>query len=75
MTNRDELGDAAQSWEEYERDSAALVNEYWPMIEAVAARLMKLDWIVVPKWTISAAELRVSSISKSYVTEMTASNP
>jgi hypothetical protein len=42
---RGELGDAAKSWEEYEQEAVALVHKYWPMIEAVAARLMKVDWI------------------------------
>jgi hypothetical protein len=40
-----ELGEAAQSWEEYERQTTALVDKYWPMIEAVAARLTKVEWI------------------------------
>jgi hypothetical protein len=39
------LGDAAKSWEEYERDTEKLVNKYWPMIEAVADRLMKVDFV------------------------------
>jgi hypothetical protein len=43
--HRGELGDSAESWEEYEREATALVDKHWPMIEAVAARLMKVDWI------------------------------
>jgi hypothetical protein len=43
--HRGELGEAAQSWEEYEGEAWALVDKYWPMIEAVASRLMKVDWI------------------------------
>jgi hypothetical protein len=42
--HRRELGDAAKSWEEYEQDTAALVNKYWPLIEAVAARLTKVSF-------------------------------
>jgi hypothetical protein len=41
--HRGKLGDAAKSWGQYEEDTAALVNKYWAMIEAVAARLMKVD--------------------------------
>ena len=41
--HRGRLGDAKKSWEEYENDTAALVNEHWAKIEAVAARLMKVD--------------------------------
>ena len=40
--HRGELGDAAESWEEYEQEAAALVDKRWPMIEAVAARLTKV---------------------------------
>lgn len=43
--HRGELGDAAKPWEEYERDTVALVDKYWPMVEAVAARLMQVEWI------------------------------
>jgi hypothetical protein len=43
--HRGELGDAAKSWNEYEQGATALVDKYWPMIEAVATRLMKVDWI------------------------------
>lgn len=43
--HRGKLGDAAKSWEQYEKETAALVNKHWPMIEAVAARLMKVDFL------------------------------
>jgi hypothetical protein len=43
--HRRELGELANSWEQYEQEAAALVDKYWPMIEAVAARLMQVDWI------------------------------
>ena len=43
--HRRELGDAAKSWEDYEQDAAALVNKYWTMIEAVAARLIKVSFV------------------------------
>ena len=43
--HRGELGEAAKPWEDYEREAAALVDKYWPMIEAVAARLMKVDYV------------------------------
>jgi hypothetical protein len=41
--HRGRLGGAAKSWEEYENDTAALVNEHWAKIGAVAARLMEVD--------------------------------
>jgi hypothetical protein len=41
--HRGKLGDAAKSWDRYAQDTAALINKHWPMIEAVAARLMKVD--------------------------------
>jgi hypothetical protein len=43
--HRGKLGELAKSWEQYERETAALVDRHWPMIEAVASRLMKVDWI------------------------------
>jgi hypothetical protein len=43
--HRCELREQAEPWEQYERAAAALVDKCWPMIEAVAARLMKVDWI------------------------------
>jgi hypothetical protein len=43
--HRGELGEAARPWEEYEREAAALVDKFWPMIEAVAARLMKVEYL------------------------------
>lgn len=43
--HRGELGEAAKPWEDYEREAAALVDKYWPMIEAVAERLMKVDYV------------------------------
>jgi hypothetical protein len=43
--HRGELGEGARSWEEYEREASALVDKYWPMIEAVASRLMKVGWV------------------------------
>ena len=39
------LGDAAKSWEQYEEETAALVDKHWPLIEAVAACLMKVDFV------------------------------
>jgi hypothetical protein len=39
------LGSAAPPWTEYEQEAATLVDRHWPMIEAVASRLMKVDWI------------------------------
>lgn len=39
--HRRELGDAAKSWEHYEQETLTLVRKFWPMIEAVAARLLK----------------------------------
>jgi hypothetical protein len=41
--HRKELGDKAKSWEQYAEECATLVNKHWPMVEAVAARLMKVD--------------------------------
>jgi hypothetical protein len=43
--HRRELGGAAKPWEQYAKETAALVEKYWPMIEAVAARLMKVDFL------------------------------
>jgi hypothetical protein len=43
--DRSELGDAAKPPEQYEREARALVDKYWPMIEAVATRLMQVEWI------------------------------
>ena len=37
------LGDAAKSWEEYEQEALRLVRKHWAMIEAVAARLLKVN--------------------------------
>jgi hypothetical protein len=42
---RRELGDKARGIEEYEAKCARLVKQYWPMIEAVAARLLKDETI------------------------------
>jgi hypothetical protein len=39
------LGDAAKSWEQYEEETAALVDKHWAKIEAVAAHLMKVDFV------------------------------
>jgi hypothetical protein len=41
--HRAKLGDAAKSWDQYKQDTAALIDKHWPMVEAVAARLMKVD--------------------------------
>jgi len=41
--HRHELGYAAKSWEEYEQEALKLVRKYWAMIEAVAARLLKVN--------------------------------
>jgi ATP-dependent Zn protease len=41
--HRGDLGDEAKSWEEYEQEALRLVRKYWTMIEAVAARLLKLN--------------------------------
>jgi ATP-dependent Zn protease len=41
--HRRELGDAAKSWEEYEQETLRLVRKYWAMIEAVAAKLLKVN--------------------------------
>jgi hypothetical protein len=38
---RRKLGDKARSIEEYEADCEKLIKQHWPMIEAVAARLLK----------------------------------
>jgi hypothetical protein len=38
---RRKLGDKAGSLEEYEAECAKLVKQHWPMIEAVAAKLLK----------------------------------
>jgi hypothetical protein len=38
---RRKLGDKARGVEEYEAECGALIRRYWPMIEAVAAKLMK----------------------------------
>jgi hypothetical protein len=35
------LGAKARSWEEYERETLALIREHWPKIEAVAADLLE----------------------------------
>ena len=43
--HRRELGGAAKPWEQYAKETAALVDKHWPMIEAVAARLMKVDFL------------------------------
>jgi hypothetical protein len=43
--HRRKLGDAAKPWERYAKETAALVDKCWPMIEAVAARLMKVDFL------------------------------
>jgi hypothetical protein len=43
--HRKQLGDTAKSWEQYAEECATLVNKHWPMIEAVAARLMKVDFV------------------------------
>ena len=43
--HRAKLGDAAKSWGEYEQETAALINKHWPKVEAVAARLMKVDFV------------------------------
>jgi hypothetical protein len=43
--HRRALGDTAKSRKDYEREAAALVDKYWSMIEAVADRLMKVDFI------------------------------
>jgi hypothetical protein len=39
------LGGKAKSWEQYVEDTAALVNKYWKMIEAVAARLTQVEFL------------------------------
>ena len=41
--HRRELSDEAKSWEEYEQEALRLVRKYWAMIEAVAARLLKVN--------------------------------
>lgn len=41
--HRGKLGDAAKSWEEYEQEAIRLIRKHWLMIEAVAARLLKVD--------------------------------
>jgi hypothetical protein len=43
--HRSQLGDAGKSWKQYEDDAERLVNKHWPFIEAVAARLMKVDFV------------------------------
>lgn len=43
--HRGELRNQAAPWDQYERETAALVARYWPMIEAVASRLMQVEWI------------------------------
>jgi hypothetical protein len=43
--HRGGLGEQAKPWGQYEQEAAALVDKHWPMIEAVASRLMKADWI------------------------------
>jgi hypothetical protein len=43
--HRGELKERAAAWEQYEQETASLVDRHWPMIEAVASRLMKVDWI------------------------------
>jgi hypothetical protein len=45
--HRSKLGDKAKSWDQYEQDTAALINKHWPKVEAVAARLMKVDFVGV----------------------------
>jgi hypothetical protein len=42
---RGKLGDAAKSWDRYAQDTAALINKHWPMVEAVAARLIKVAFL------------------------------
>jgi hypothetical protein len=39
------MSPAARSWEQYERETAALVEKHWPRIAAVATRLMKVMFI------------------------------
>ena len=43
--HRGKLGELAKSWEQYEQDACSLVDRYWPMVEAVAHRLMQVDFI------------------------------
>jgi len=38
---RGKLGDKARSTEEYEAECAKLIKQHWPLIEAVAAKLLK----------------------------------
>jgi hypothetical protein len=38
---RRKLGDKARSIEEYEAECQKLIKQHWPMIEAVAAKLLK----------------------------------
>jgi hypothetical protein len=42
---RKELGEAAKSWQHYEQEASTLVDKFWAMIEAVAARLTKVGFI------------------------------
>jgi hypothetical protein len=39
--HRELIGNKARPWEEYERETLALIREHWSMIEAVAAELLK----------------------------------
>jgi hypothetical protein len=43
--HRGEMKERAAPWEQYEQETASLVDRYWPMIEAVASRLMQVEWI------------------------------
>jgi hypothetical protein len=43
--HRGMLGDAAKSWEQYEQEAKTLVNKFWSMIEAVADRLIQVDYV------------------------------
>lgn len=44
-SQRNALGKRAKEWSEYEQETLTLVEKFWPMIEAVAARLLKDETI------------------------------
>ena len=45
--HRRELGDKTKAWEHYVEETRVLVDRHWSLIEAVAARLMKVDFVGV----------------------------
>lgn len=57
--HRRELGDKVKPWETYEADALAALKEFWPMVEAVAKRLLSSQNGILSGHDIDAICIRV----------------